>query len=147
MTKRGEIVEAVKNQLKNILLANGYNTDIGQNIQEWRVSPLEALVLPVVILEDHEEIFNDEEAIIGDKYRELTILIKILAEIQNSIEEDLRLMVADVFKALGEDETLGDKVNCLDVKSVQIDVEQGKERLAMANITVIAEYDSQRWEF
>lgn len=146
MTKRGEIVEAVKNQLKNIMIANGYNTDIGQNIQEWRVSPVEALVLPAVILEDHEEIFNDEEAIIGDKYRELTISIKILAEIQNSIE-DLRLMAADVFKALGEDETLGDKVNRLDVKSVQIDVEQGKERLAMANINVIAEYDSQRWEF
>jgi len=145
MTKRGEIVAEIKNLLKNISQSNGYNTDIGQNIQEWRVSAVETILLPVVIIEDKEEIFSEENSIIGKKDRILNISIKILADVDNI--EDLRAMVEDVFVCLGANENLSGKVQDMDVNSVEIDVEQNKERLAMASISLSVKFMSERWEF
>ncbi len=146
MTKRGEIVTEIKNLLSDIQTANGYNSDIGQNIQEWRVSAVEAIQLPVVIIEDTEEAFTDDDAIIGQKLRILTVAVRVIADIQTHVEE-LREMVEDVFVALSNDETLGGKVRDVQVENVNIEVDQNKERVAMATINLSIKYDSLRWEF
>ncbi len=45
-SKRQQIISAIKTGLQSITIANGYETDLGSSIYEWRLAEYQSMELP-----------------------------------------------------------------------------------------------------
>jgi len=99
-------VTAVIARLETILTANGYETDAGTNVFEWRDAPLAETELPAVVVRDTDDA---AELTAGETNHEFTIELDIFAIGTATLDaaEVSRKVVADVVKAMGVDFTFG----------------------------------------
>lgn len=115
-TKRQRIFDAVVARMETILTANGYQTDIGANVSEWesRFDEEELPALSVCDLPD--EVSKDSIHSRGSKHR-LLMQVRIFTS-KGTKAADLRRMIGDVVRAVGQDLTWG---------GLAIDTEPGSE--------------------
>jgi hypothetical protein len=94
-------------QLKTITTANGYTTNLGANVAEWRGYPAETSEMPIAIVRDGEDKLESEHAV---HQHELEVAIEIITSGANAVS-DVRKMLADVYRAIGVDTSVGGYVN------------------------------------
>jgi hypothetical protein len=104
-TIRQKIITTLDARLKAILQANGYATDVGKNVYDWRTEGLSEDFLPALIYRD----VSCETEITGLEVftHHLKIQIVIAATGSTSMAE-IRKMLADINKAIGVDLSWGD---------------------------------------
>ncbi|HUX58125.1 MAG TPA: hypothetical protein VMV77_14200 [Bacteroidales bacterium] len=95
---RQQIIDEVIDQLETITIENGYKTDAGKSIYEWRKFPVNKNETPCLIVADPECEITEEEGSIHD--HRLTIEIGII-ESGADTSGSLRELIADVCKAIG----------------------------------------------
>ena len=142
--KRQQIVDAIKTRLQGILIANGYATNLGNNIFEWRVTNLNSAEFPACVYRDVSNAKQD--GAIGSFRWALNIEIQLVTDGETSAAE-IRKLIADVYKAIGTDVRWGGlAVTTEQPESDEMDVEQHEKKQAGALIKLSIIYDANMWE-
>lgn len=104
-TIRQRLVNAVKARLELILVASGYNSDLGQRVHLWRATPLGEDEAPFLNLKDVKR--TTETVLLGQSAHQhtLTLWVEVLArrDVDVPADEIVRRYLADVEKAVGVD--------------------------------------------
>lgn len=99
---RQRIVSAIITRLQDISIANGYKTDIGTNVEDWRVD-WQQDELPAISVCDMVAENNFEHSATQQTIRQLPIQIRIFTA-SSTPAADLRKMIADVEQAIRVDD-------------------------------------------
>lgn len=139
---RQKIVDAVNSRLETILTSNGYETDVGNSVHEWRSRGFAEKELPAIAYYDGGEV---QEYSHSYQKRTLTIKIHIFAS-GNDSPKKIRKMMADVEKVIGTDVTWGDLAD--QTKPIHCDMEVELEDKRVAGALLIYEifYQTKRFD-
>lgn len=103
MSVRQQIVDAIKTRLQQILLGNGYQTDVGKHVFRHEPMMIDDDDLPALI---YRATTGDSRAVTG--YHMHTLELEIVAVMDGRASDDtVREIMADVLKAIGTDPTWG----------------------------------------
>jgi len=99
-----KIITAILSKLRTISVANGYETNVGSNVFEWRDNPLEESEMPGIILRDT---FPEEIITVGAHEHTLLIELFIFTKGADAVAQ-ARTIIADINKVMGSvDRTWG----------------------------------------
>lgn len=142
---RQQIMTAMDTRLKTILVANGYETNLGQKVYAWKATPLDDVDLPAL---EYRDIANDrlEGGPIGKFRWALTIEIGIVAASASTTIADVRKMLNDVYKAMGTDETWSTLAQWTEQPSDKVEIEQQDKIIGGAKILFNIVYDAPKWQ-
>lgn len=109
--KRQDILDVIESRMQGISVGGGYHTALGANISVWRTAIFEASNLPALVIRDMGQ-SKDQEGESSpfslDTWR-LKIEIEIIGKAGSTTDILIRQMIADVYKAIGVDDTWGGK--------------------------------------
>ncbi len=101
---RQKIISAIDTRLKSILIAGGYETDIGQNVWDWRAESLEEDNLPALIYRDTGT--ETEFGTFTTFTHKMTVNIMVAVSSTTPMTT-IRKIIADIDRAIGMDDTWG----------------------------------------
>lgn len=141
-SKRQIILNAIDTALKTIKIANGYETDLGNNIFEWREEPLQESELPAAIWRDTDE---PVEFTIGAHEHKLTVEIELYA-VGPTSPTILRKLIADVVKLVGANLTWSGNAEDTKPQTEDIKTEKESRRIAGALVKFEVIYTTNRFD-
>ena len=141
MLIRGQIISFFINELKKIKKSNGFNTNAGENVFEWRDSPLQKTELPGLIIRD--ALVRREIGTIGSFRWVLRIDVACFG--RNA--EEIRNVIADVIKVIGicEEQHFGGIVTYTDISSADTMIERHDIEIGSAIISCDVIYETGKW--
>ena len=146
--KRSVIIDTkVKARLQTITVANGYHTNLGNNIYVWRATRAqdyaEAELPAANIMDISDAVLNEEMAGSLNVWdRELTVKIKLICKDIATY----RSAVADVYKAFNTpDDTFDGNVITTSEQADETDVDEDEITLLGGEITIKALYRTNRY--
>lgn len=101
---RQRLVDAIMTRLQTITVANGYETNLGARVYEWRTTPLGADEMPGLIFRDTDEVIPQTGLV---EEHEITLEIEMYASSGVATPATTRKAIADVIKCVGADVTFG----------------------------------------
>ena len=107
---RQQIVTALDTRFKAILVANGYVTNLGEHIFEWRTTEVQEAELPALIWRDYAVSEAIPVTIMGASSlteQAIDVELDIMAQDGPTTGATIRSLIADVQKAIGVDHTWG----------------------------------------
>ncbi len=140
--KRQQIVDAIRWRLAGILVANGYNTDVGRHVFEWKVTAFADSDLPGVAFRD-----------IDPKVRELTggmqdvslpVDFIIGAASGASTMQIVRAAIEDVLSAINSDFTWGGLAWDTAIDTIEAFAEHEGKLTGLAKIAATVKYEQMR---
>jgi len=141
MSKRQQIVDYLSTELKKILKTNGYNTDAGKNVFEWRDTPLQKTELPGIVFRDN--LVNKTAGTIG-MFR---WLMRLEIAIFGKSASEIRSVIEDVIRVIGNcsETRFGGVAADVEIPEGEIVIERHDivEGAAVLNFDVI--YDAAKW--
>jgi hypothetical protein len=152
---RQKLVDAVKARMATILIANGFYTDIGKNVMEWRTAPIGDEDLGSCSVSDPEDVPIQESIKGGGTVQDrwLTVVISLpFAGGSSTSGATMRQAVADVYKAIGAvtpgfnlESWGGLAMLTEDMGNTQV-VRQEEHRLIGVDITIRIMYRTAKWQ-
>lgn len=145
-SKRQLICSAVDARLRTILVSGGYNTDLGENVFEWRATPFEINGLPAMDWRDISEV--DSNASTGrDGYHNhaLTFQLRVLTAKGKTTANEIREILADIVKAVSVDQTWGGLAIRTDPVSNEMEVEEAERIIGGITVTLTITYQTKKW--
>ena len=151
---RQDIVSNLIARLQLITVAHGYHTDAGNNVQAWRAIPFERpegaapAAISGISVRDVDEAVDDTEFKSTYTLLKWRLTIEILALTASSSTTDtvIRQLIADIYKAIGTDETFSGKCIITVPVSDEILVEENDLwKIAGVRITFHVIYQTNRW--
>lgn len=140
---RQTLVDNIKTQLQTITTGNGYETNLGSNIFEWRETPIQQSELPGIIF---RHINNQRSITFAKDVCVLRLEIEIYTQ---GLPAIMQKAIADVIKCIGVE---GSKVNPFTVAEVikfagdeEIDASHTEHRFAGVKMTFEIEYIIDPW--
>lgn len=119
---RQDIVTNIETRMKTILKSGGYHTNLGASVFVWRTVGVPASELPILIIKDSIDTKMGEG--VSTPYSKddwkLDIEIITLASDGNASDTALRQAVADIYKAIGTDDTWSGKASSTFLESDEI---------------------------
>jgi hypothetical protein len=145
MSIRQQIMSAVDTRFKTILTGAGYNTNIGLHVFDWLERDLADTEIDALVYFDRT---NDIEGNTIHAYlNKLQLEIGVKTKDAFSTAAQIRLMIQDVYKAIGTDDRWsGLAIDTQPVLEV-IDIQQWDKVMGSAIITVIIEYETDKWVY
>lgn len=143
-SKRQQIVDAVKTRFATILTSGGFESNIGQNVNEWLLPSVAADKTQVMSVEDPE---CSTEQRMGDSHEHtLTIEASVGIKAASVTPAELRKAIADMTKAIGVDRLWG--ALALDTNPVgsRIELNQTDKIVGVAQLTFEIKYRTASWE-
>ncbi len=114
--KQKTVFDAFVTQLKTILHASGYNTDLGNNVYAWRDTDLQESELPgMIVREADDQIW----AAFQEWQHTMTVMLEVFG---NGDDDYMRQIIADVVKCVGSNLTLTGVVEDIEPPGAAIDV-------------------------
>lgn len=132
---RQQIIDAINTRLKTILKANGYETNLGQNVFEHRTTALGDSELPGINFKDVGCDVSQEDIAIGQHGYELIMEAEITVKEGSTTAVQIRKMIADVIKATGVDPRWGGLAVSTSPVSDSLKFEQSEKIIAGALLT------------
>lgn len=128
--KRQDIVNAVKARLQTISVANGYHTAVGSHVYLWRTSVIESANLPALIVRDVANAVQQEgvNTPLSIHTHSLFFEVDAIASQSTTTDTSIRQIVADVYKAIGVDDTFGGLTLACYLESDEIVLEDQKDK-------------------
>lgn len=148
--RRQRIVDAVKERLAGITVANGYQTDIGLKQTEWNPGPKgadpEADELPGHDIRDEVETASVGDKNAGSMTRELEVVV--IAELREPGPGAAlaRKALEDLIKAVGVDPTWGGLARRTLPMEEDINVDELGQQIGAARLRFKVEYGRRPWE-
>jgi hypothetical protein len=144
MGSRQGIITALKSQLALITVAGGYNTDIGSNVDEWRLVPYDPADLPAIEIRDESSSVIDGKNNVQN-YKALNITITVYNAPSVTAATTARLHIKDVLAAIGTDTTLGNNAVDIDIEDVSLEGSQDSDIIFSAVIKLTVGYLTEKW--
>ncbi len=118
---RQQIVDAFITRMRTIKTINGYETELGSNVTEWRATEWQESELPGCDVRD-----TGESTEVKGQYHYNTVSIELEAKVQSATAPDVvRDVIADINKAIGTDPSFGGLAyNVTPVENESIDFEK-----------------------
>ena len=142
-TIRQQIMDALKTRLKTITTTNGYQTDLGKNVFEWRSSALNSGELPAAIYRDTA--CETEEQISAHQHN-LSIEVEVIAASGAGTAVEVRQLIADVAKAVGSDITFGGLATNTIPLGDESASEQDEKKIGGALIHFAVSFRTKEWD-
>jgi len=143
--KRESIVAALAARLAGITVANGYNTNAGANVTIWRVTSFDVNELPAINIADiRDEVIGEQIPLVQD-WR-LSVRIHAIADPAQLADGTLRMIVADVYKAIGVDHTFSGSAIKTDLETDEMELDQKESRLGIATINIGIHYRTNKFQ-
>lgn len=146
MSKRQDIVNAVKTRMLTVRTANGYATEIGADQSEWNVTGKSPQELP-----SHEVRDEVEEAVVDkpnsglyERRLEITVIAELLED--GAGATNARLALADIIKAVGVDTTWGGLAKFTLPVEERIRVAEEGQRISGVTVVFQVVYFRKPWE-
>ena len=142
--KRQQIMDAVKARLQNITVANGYMTNLGNNVYEWKETAFAENEMPGI---DYRDALCERFSSVLNRFRwRLSVGIEIATQNSTAVS-DVRKMIADVYKVIGTDDTWGGLAIITEQpESDEMRVTKEERFIAGALIGVFIIYETSLWE-
>ncbi len=140
--KRQVIVDAIRTRLATILSSNGYNTDIGRHVFEWKVTAFADSDLPAVTFRDTDPTFRELTG--GMQEVSLPVAFIIGAALGASTMQVLRAAIEDVLSAINSDFTWGGMAWDTAVDTIEAFAEHEGKLTGLARISTTVKYEQQR---
>jgi N-acetylglucosamine-6-phosphate deacetylase len=140
---RQQIMTAVDARLKTVTTDNGYNTNLGASVHEWRETALEIAELPGVIYRD---ISQTTVIAVGYHVHNLVLELDIFVS-GASAPALLRQCIADAITAVGTDRqwsTLAE--DTLPVNDENIAIEHEGKRIGGVRLRFVIQYCTQPFD-
>lgn len=142
-SKRQKIVTAIDTALKNIKTTQGYETDLGLNIFEWREEPLQESELPAAIWRDTVAPVVDDT--FGEHLHKMSMEIEVIAS-GASAPSVLRQLIADVVKMIGANLTWGGLAEDARPQTEDIKTDRESKRIGSALLKFEVLYLTARFD-
>jgi len=145
-TKRQQIIDYVKTALSAIEAGATYYRTI-TTVDEHRAIPLEETELPAVIVRDLADDILAPEGMASTynrNYHSLTLTLELVTNDETMAE--VRQHLADIYKAIGTDHTLGGYAITCDPVGDKIQVDQQEMKIQGAIITIKVLYQTRVWQ-
>lgn len=149
MSKRQDIVAAVKARMATIITANGYTSNVGQKIFEWQLKPVEPADLPCILLSDPvEENLGAGEVGKNSSHRTfgLEFEISLLLAEADATAAKARVAIADVIKAIGADQQWNMLARRTEPVSDELILDSEGARISGVRMKFTVEYGRRTWE-
>lgn len=145
-SKRQLICTRLDARLKTILIADGYNTDLGRNVFEWRDNPIDQSELPAVNWRDiSEDDSNATAGTVGYHTHVITMELKIATAKGTTTAKEIRALLADIVKAVGVDQTWGRQAIRTDPMSNEMVIEEVEDIIGGLTVTLAITYQTIKW--
>lgn len=155
MSVRQQIIDAMNTRFSLIKKTSGYHSDIGNNIQEWytETTPDDLLagLLPMMNIKDGNSEISIE--VMGLFSHELAVDLEIYTTKGKTTADEMRLILEDVFTAIGTDDTWGGLAqytifgdNEVGKRSINLVVEQYAKTIARVIISMKVLYRTNYWQ-
>lgn len=140
---RAEILRAIGDRLRTVTVANGYSSNIGQDVTYWRDHAVQ-YERDGCSYYDEEEV--DTEANHVDEKR-LTVDIQAVKAIEADAIAESTGLIGDIIKAVGVDPSWGGcALNTKLIKNEK-EIEAMGVRACRVSVTVKILYRVDRWEY
>ena len=141
-TIRQQIITSVDARLKTVLVTNGYQTDVGANIFDWRAEALEEDNLPALIYRD--TICSTEISNISSYTHKMTV--EIIAVVANDTPMAIiRNIIADLDKAIGVDDRWGGLAVLTERTGDESGIEIDDKKYAGCRVTMVITFRTLGW--
>ncbi len=148
MSVRQNIITSVKSTFQNITILNGYNTDFGQKLYEWKHVDVASADMDCIILRDNQCLFVDPEEpddnVQNRQWKKLTLQVIVVTSGKTS-SETLRRVVADIYKAIGTNPTWDGNAVRTEVDGDEMELDQLNKIFGATIITVNITYVTEKW--
>jgi hypothetical protein len=145
-TVKQRILDAIDARFKTILVANGYETDAGQNVFWSRTESVPETKLPAIVYRDT---VNRPEVGPGALY-ENTLTVQIDGFVMASTDSDAKILLdklrADIEKAIKVDDTWGDLALTTEKESDESTLDRKERVYGWIAIEISIEYWTNRWD-
>ncbi len=132
---RQRIITAIDTRLKGILIAGGYQTNLGSHVFAWRAEPLQESELDGLIYRD-----ATESKVEGCGVDEMTLPVEV--EIDSTSPEQIRKCLADLEKAIQVDRTWGQLAIHTKLETSAMGVEKKEKVFVASKILMAVEYQT-----
>lgn len=142
---RQQIIDKIDTRFKAIKKTGGYKTDVGLHVFDWLDRDLADSELGALIYRDRTNTKNASSQKIFDNKVRLEIEVKTKSA--STTAKQVRMMIEDVYKAIGTDETwsgLAQKTNSVEDN---INVDLADRIVGSGTITVEIEYRTAKWQY
>lgn len=147
MSKRQTIINDLDAKLKAIKIVNGYGTDAGNHVFAWREDELQPHELPGIVYTDR--IAGKRIGSIGSFRWALTVDVYCYAAAGKDTPAGVRILVADVLKALGAAASGGWNSQAQDTElsdGSEMAIERRGKTAGEAVVSINIIYDAPMWE-
>lgn len=143
MSIRKQFVPALMARLAEILVSNGYLTNIGQNVNEWDESAVLGATEPCLMVEDGQ---NKRTAgkIMGQTRNLLHCNVLGILRGENHTAASARDMEEDIVACLGDWPTADGLVDLVEVIDSTIDLDKHGQLVGGVHVIITAEYYTGR---
>ena len=102
-SKRQKIIDAIKTRMEGILIANGYETNLGQNVEDWKVNWNEEDLPALAICDTVEAVeFANNQPTATKDMCVLPVMLRVFLK-SDTPAKIARKYQADLTKAIGVD--------------------------------------------
>lgn len=141
-TIRQQVISSVDARFKTILTTNGYQTDIGANVFDWRAEALEDSNLPALIYRDTQ--CSTEISNIASYTHKMTV--EVIAVVANDTPMPIiRQIIADIDKAIGVDDRWGGLAILTERTGDESGIEIDDKKYAGCRLTMVITFRTLGW--
>lgn len=142
---RQQLIGKIDTRFKAIKTTAGYRTNIGNNVFDWLDRDLAEKELDALIYRDRANDIEAETLELRDNRMRLEIEIKTKAA--GATAARVREMIADVYQAIGTDDTWDGLAINSEPVSEEMEIRQGDKITGGATLTIEIEYRAPKWEY
>ena len=142
---RQQIMDKVDARLKLIKTTGGYKTNIGSHVFDWLTRDLADSDLDALIYRDKaNSISAGTQKLFENR---VSVEIEVKSKSASTTAKQVRMMIEDVYKAIGTDETWGGLAQKTNVSGDSIEIEQGEKVVGSGTINIEIEYRTAKWSY
>ncbi|MFA6054035.1 MAG: hypothetical protein WC769_01545 [Thermodesulfovibrionales bacterium] len=146
MSRRQDIVDLINTRLAAITVANGYKTNIGPNITEWKTDDFPEADLPGGTWKDSDVTVAQPEKKNAHEHTIDIVFTGYCKAAAADVPALARTIIEDVHKAIGVDPLWNAKaIRTLPGKNL-IEIEQDNKTIARVTVNFSIVYNTKPWE-
>ena len=142
---RQQIMAAIKTRFQGITVANGYQTNIGQNVSEWKDSPWGQDIVSGVDLRD-PDCSGTVDAYPTHTFRMIVNAIAFAKSGATTPAEIRNKTLGDINKAIGVDPQWGGLSINTEPPTDSIIVEQAEKIIGGVDVTFVVVFRTKAWD-
>ncbi len=142
---RQQIIDKLDTRFKAILVTGGYKTNIGNHVFDWLDRDLADTELDALTYRDKS---NDIELESFSKQsNNITVEIEIKTKSGSTTAQQTRLMIKDVYRAIGTDETWSGLAIETQPVSEEMDLDFSDKKIGSAKVVIKILYETTKWQY